>query len=67
MVALAEVGVLVGDDVKAPKQLLWAAVAVVLVTALACAVAFGKAEDVPYSWAMTWRSMAGSAAHSGVT
>ena len=32
---------------KAPKQLLWAAVAVVLVTALACAVAFGKAEDAP--------------------
>lgn len=32
---------------KAPKQLLWAAVAVVLVTALACVVAFGKAEDAP--------------------
>lgn len=33
---------------KAPKQLMWAAVAVVLVTALACVVAFGqKAEEKP--------------------
>ncbi len=30
---------------RAPKQLLWAAVALVLVTALACVVAFGRAED----------------------
>ncbi len=30
---------------RAPKQLLWAAVALVLVTALACVVAFGQAED----------------------
>lgn len=30
---------------RAPRQLLWAAVALVLVTALACVVAFGQAEE----------------------